>query len=161
MTVWWGGNNLTWVRWDKKKRCLKQIRHDSLIWVRHDNKEEWVISLSSLRGLEKPKQSSIIFESSYKCFYKEELSDWIASLRSQWRTRGDCRIASFAMTRTEDRPDCLARNEGSGDRPDRLARNEGSGDRPDRLARNNGTIQYNNILPQKSSVLKRSFVKIS
>ena len=46
-------------------------------------KEGIIPPLSSLRGLEKPKQSGITFESLYKCFYKKRLSDWIASLCSQ------------------------------------------------------------------------------
>ena len=45
----------------------KQVRHDNLVWIRHVPPPP----ISSLRGLEKPKQSSITFESLYKCFYKE------------------------------------------------------------------------------------------
>ena len=77
---------------------LKRVQHDSIVWIPCDKKlprcmavlcgfgvtkEERIPPISSLRGLEKPKQSSIKFESLYKCFYKEGLSDWTTLLSSQ------------------------------------------------------------------------------
>ena len=83
------GGSLVWFRWSKKK-CWNEFSMTIwcvwTVWCGFGvTKEERVSPISSLRGLGKPKQSSITFESLYKCFYKERLSDWIASLRSQWR----------------------------------------------------------------------------